>query len=138
MISNIHWSASAQTLDDQQKSMALIASLTAKNDWKSLKPELIRGLENGLTVNEIKEELVHLYAYVGFPKSIQGIQTLLDVIEERKASRIEDDWGMSLLPFKVLYQNMKGEKEFSRNLCKVHFQNQNLPISSFLQKLMYS
>ena len=85
--------AQEQKLDIQQQSIALISVLTAKSDWKNLKSELSKGLDNGLTVNQIKEELVHLYAYVGFPKSIMGLQTFISVLEERKANGITDNWG---------------------------------------------
>lgn len=83
----------AQELSKQQKSIASISALTAKSDWKNLKSELSKGLDNGLTVNQIKEELVHLYAYVGFPKSIMGLRTFLSVLDERKANGITDNWG---------------------------------------------
>ena len=83
----------AQELSTEQKSMAAIAVLTAKSDWEGLKPELSLALDNGLTVHQIKEELVHLYAYVGFPKSIMGLRTFLTVLDERKAIGIVDTWG---------------------------------------------
>uniref|UniRef100_UPI00262CADCD carboxymuconolactone decarboxylase family protein n=1 Tax=Fluviicola sp. TaxID=1917219 RepID=UPI00262CADCD len=47
----------------------------------------------GLTINEIKEILVHLYAYCGFPRSIRGLQTFMEVLNERKANGIEDTIG---------------------------------------------
>lgn len=55
--------------------------------------QLNKGLENGLTVNEIKEILVHTYAYCGFPRSIRGLQTFMEVIKERKAKGIADKEG---------------------------------------------
>src|SRR5690606_19693716 len=82
----------------KQQSIATIAALTAKGDWDNLKTGLSQGLDNGLTINEIKEELVHLYAYVGFPKSIMGLQTLLSVLDERKANGITDNWGKETSP----------------------------------------
>ncbi len=88
-----HYNIHAQELSNQQKSIASISALTAKSDWKGLKPELSKGLDNGLSINEIKEELVHLYAYVGFPKSIMGLRTFLAVLEERRANGIQDNWG---------------------------------------------
>lgn len=98
LISCISFQLKAQTLDKQQQSIATIAALTAKGDWDNLKTGLSQGLDNGLTINEIKEELVHLYAYVGFPKSIMGLQTLLSVLDERKANGITDNWGKETSP----------------------------------------
>jgi 4-carboxymuconolactone decarboxylase len=83
----------SETLSQQEKSIVAIASTTAKGDLVSLKPRLNEGLDAGLTVNEIKEVLVHLYAYCGFPRSIRGLITFMEVLDERKASGITDETG---------------------------------------------
>ena len=80
-------------LSQQEKSIISIAVLTAKGDLENLKSALKEGLEAGITVNEIKEILVHTYAYCGFPRSIRGLQTFMEVINERKASGITDKMG---------------------------------------------
>jgi 4-carboxymuconolactone decarboxylase len=51
------------------------------------------GLNAGLSINEIKEILVHLYAYCGFPRSIRGLQTFMTVLDGRKANGINDVKG---------------------------------------------
>ena len=43
--------------------------------------------------NRHKEVLVHLYAYCGFPRSIQGLVTFLSVVDERKEKGIKDEVG---------------------------------------------
>lgn len=91
-------SAQNNTLNAKQQSIVSIASLTAKGDLENLKPALVKGLEADLTVNEIKEVLVHLYAYCGFPRSISGLQTFLAVLDERKANGITDNWGKEASP----------------------------------------
>ncbi len=58
-----------------------------------MKSKLIGGLEAGLTINEIKEIVVHTYAYCGFPRSIRGLQTFMEVLEERKSKGIIDQLG---------------------------------------------
>ncbi len=80
-------------LSPKEQSIISLAALTAKGDLAQLKPELNNGLDTGLTINEIKEVLVHLYAYCGFPRSIRGIQTFMEVIDERKAKGINDKTG---------------------------------------------
>ncbi len=80
-------------LSQQEKSIISIAALTAKGDLENLKSALKEGLEAGLTVNEIKEILVHTYAYCGFPRSIRGLQTFMEVVNERKAKGITDKMG---------------------------------------------
>ncbi|MCU0338152.1 MAG: carboxymuconolactone decarboxylase family protein [Sediminibacterium sp.] len=81
------------SLSAKEKSIIAISSLTAKGDLNRLKTELNTGLESGLTINEIKEVLVHLYAYCGFPRSIRGLQTFMEVLNERKAKGVNDSLG---------------------------------------------
>ncbi len=75
-----------------------IAAFTASGDLAKLKSALIAGLDQGLTVNEIKEVLVQLYAYAGFPRSLNGISTFMSVLEARKANGINDTPGMEASP----------------------------------------
>jgi len=82
-------------LSGKQQKIVSISALTAKGDLEHLKPELNAGLDSGLTVNEIKEVLVHLYAYSGFPRSLRGLQTFMGVLDERKAKGITDKAGAS-------------------------------------------
>lgn len=81
-------------LSAKEKGIVSIASLTATGDLEELKVALNNGLEAELKVNEIKEVLVHTYAYCGFPRSIRGLQTFMEVIEERKAKGINDTIGV--------------------------------------------
>ncbi len=92
--------ATESNLSAKEKSIVTIASLTAKGDLVKLKTELNTGLEAGLTVNEIKEVLVHTYAYCGFPRSIRGLQTFMEVLNERKAKGIMDAPGSEATPIK--------------------------------------
>ncbi|RZM25593.1 MAG: carboxymuconolactone decarboxylase family protein, partial [Pedobacter sp.] len=71
-----------QELNDKQKSLVAISSLTAKGDITVLKTHLNKGLDAGLTISEIKEELVQLYAYCGFPRSLNAISAFMAVVEE--------------------------------------------------------
>jgi quercetin dioxygenase-like cupin family protein/alkylhydroperoxidase/carboxymuconolactone decarboxylase family protein YurZ len=80
-------------LDAKQESIAQISALTAVGDLDDLRGALEGGLEAGLTVNQIKEVLVQLYAYCGFPRSLQGINTFMSVLEAREERGIEDEMG---------------------------------------------
>ena len=86
------------TLNAKQQSIVTISAFTAKGDLKKLQTALNDGLDAGLTVNEIKEVLVHLYAYCGFPRSLQGINTFISVLEERKKKGIKDEVGRDAAP----------------------------------------
>jgi 4-carboxymuconolactone decarboxylase len=82
-----------QNLNKKQQAIIKISAVTAKGELSKLKMELNSGLDSGLTINQIKESLVHLYAYCGFPRSIRGLQTFMIVLEERRAKGIHDVIG---------------------------------------------
>jgi len=80
-------------LTPKQQSIITIAAFTANGDLEKLKNSLNIGLDAGLNVNEIKEILVHLYAYTGFPRSLNGLNTFSAVLSERQAKGINDTIG---------------------------------------------
>jgi alkylhydroperoxidase/carboxymuconolactone decarboxylase family protein YurZ len=98
----------SHTLTTKQQSIIAIAALTAKGDLSNLKKELNAGLETGLSINQIKEVLVHVYAYCGFPRSIRGLQTFMEVLNERKDNGINDVTGAEATP--VLEERSKYER----------------------------
>jgi alkylhydroperoxidase/carboxymuconolactone decarboxylase family protein YurZ len=85
-------------LSPKEQSIIAIAALTAKGDLPNLKTALNTGLDAGLTINQIKEVIVHLYAYCGFPRSIRGLQTFMEVLNERKSKGINDVLGAEASP----------------------------------------
>lgn len=98
-------------LNAKQQSIVTIASLTAQGDTERLKPALSAGLDAGLTINEIKEVMVHLYVYGGFPRSLRGLTTFMDVLEDREAQGIEDKAGDAAPPrLNDEYEYLRGER----------------------------
>lgn len=85
-------------LSKKQEKIITISAFTAKGELDKLKIELNAGLDAGLTVNEVKEVLVHLYAYSGFPRSLRGLQTFMTVLDQRKAKGINDNSGREVSP----------------------------------------
>ncbi len=88
----------SNALTPRQQSIVVISALTARGDLQKLQPALTAGLDAGLTVSEVKEVIVHLYAYCGFPRSIRGLQTLMSVLDERKKKGITDKMGKEASP----------------------------------------
>jgi alkylhydroperoxidase/carboxymuconolactone decarboxylase family protein YurZ len=82
-----------QTLNAKEQSLVTISGLTATGDLEDLRKALNAGLDSGLTVNEIKESLVQMYAYCGFPRSLNGINTFMSVLEDRRKRGITDVEG---------------------------------------------
>lgn len=89
----------AESLTPRREKIGTIASFTAKGEIPRLKRELYAGLEVGLSVGEIKEVLMQMYAYCGFPRSLNGIAAFMEVVDERSAKGIEDEEGRVPTPF---------------------------------------
>ncbi len=83
----------SDTLSAKQQAIPLIASFMAASDMPKLNTALNQGLDAGLTVSEAKEILVQLYAYAGFPKSLNALGELMKVVEARKQRGIQDAPG---------------------------------------------
>lgn len=85
--------AAAETLSARQQAIVLMASFGAASDMPRLNTAANQGLDAGLTIAEAKEILVQLYAYAGFPKSLNALGELLKVVEARKQRGIQDAPG---------------------------------------------
>lgn len=83
----------SEVLSAKQKAIPLIASFTASSDMPKLNAALAQGLDAGMTLSEAKEVLVQLYAYAGFPRSLNALAELLNVVEARKQRGIVDAPG---------------------------------------------
>ena len=80
---------------DQCPIIVAIASYTAIGDKDGLARSIVSGLENGLTVNDIKELLIQAYAYCGFPRSLTALGVFKEVLNNRISSGILDPEGES-------------------------------------------
>ncbi|MCM1176167.1 MAG: carboxymuconolactone decarboxylase family protein [Clostridium sp.] len=85
-------------LTPQQQSLSAIACLEAKGDIVKLETAIGNGFDNGLTVSQIKEALSHLYAYTGFPRSLNGLNALQRVIAAREAKGQATPEGVDASP----------------------------------------
>lgn len=83
----------AETLSARQQAIPLIAAFMATSDMPRLDAALNQGLDAGLTVSEAKEIMVQLYAYTGFPRSLNALGELMKVVEARKQRGIQDAPG---------------------------------------------
>jgi 4-carboxymuconolactone decarboxylase len=80
-------------LNPQQQAIAAIGAFTAAGRLPQLGEALTEGLDAGLSVNQIKEILVQMYAYAGFPRSLNGLGTFMALLEQRRADGITDPSG---------------------------------------------
>ena len=68
------------TLTERQKGLAACACLMAQGDLVRLEPAVRSALDSGVTINELKEAFSQLYAYTGFPRSLNALGVLNKVL----------------------------------------------------------
>ncbi len=85
--------ASPAPLTVQQAALIPVAAFAAIGDMPRLNAALEQGLDQGLTVSEAREILVQVYAYAGFPRSLNALGELMKVLQARVQRGIHDDPG---------------------------------------------
>ena len=88
------------SLTEKQQLVVSIASFTANGDLENLDRVVNQGLDAGLSVNEIGEIILQMYAYAGFPRSLNGVSVLTAAVAKRQAEGKRDNFGVEpdLLP----------------------------------------
>ena len=69
------------------------AALEARGDLPRLDTAIREALDGGVSVNKMKDAFAGLYAYTGFPRSLNALNTLEHVLSQRKSVGIIDDEG---------------------------------------------
>jgi 4-carboxymuconolactone decarboxylase len=87
-----------QSLSRKQQAIAPIGAALAQGDMPQLTAALNEGLDAGLSVNDAKEILVQLYAYAGFPRSLNALGQLMKVLDARKEKGVQDAPGRQAGP----------------------------------------
>lgn len=82
-----------ESLSARQQAIVPIAAFAASGDIGRLHAALQRGLDADLSVNELKEILVQVYAYAGFPRSLNALGELMKVLEARRQRGVRDREG---------------------------------------------
>lgn len=85
--------ASTTELDARQQAIIPIGAFAAAGNMDGLRQALNQGLDAGLSVAETREILLQVYAYAGFPRSLNALGELMKVADARKQQGIQDDPG---------------------------------------------
>ena len=83
----------SSALNPRQQATAAIAAFTAIGRMPQLRDALADGLNAGLSVNQINEILVQMYAYAGFPRSLNALGAFMALLEQRRADGTVDPAG---------------------------------------------
>lgn len=104
------------TLTSRQQHLVVIAGLEAKGDLENLATALNNALDDGLTISEAKEVLSQLYAYTGFPRSLNALNTLQSVINSRDAAGLATKPGVDPNPLPEDYDALQKGAEVQSTL----------------------
>lgn len=85
------------TLTTNEQHLVRVSTATATGNITALTKHLTAALDHGLEINKLKELLIQLYAYCGFPRSLNGLNALMSLVESRKAAGIQDEMGPEAL-----------------------------------------
>ena len=85
---------SQPVLDNKSKEVAAVASLITQGAMPQLTVHLNGELNTGCSINEVKEIILQMSVYCGFPRCINAMNALKEVLTERKAHDITDDEGI--------------------------------------------
>ena len=76
-------STAMENLTTKEENIVRAAAFAACGNQTDLKKALSDGLDSGVSVNEYKEVLVQVYAYCGFPRSLNALGTYMNLLAER-------------------------------------------------------
>lgn len=71
-----------EELSQRDRSLVTVAALIANGNAEQLSGHMQRALDNGLTETELKEVIIHLAFYAGWPRAISAIAVARQVFTE--------------------------------------------------------
>lgn len=119
---------------EQAAYMSAIACNEAKGDLVSLESAIHNGLEAELTVSQIKEALSQLYAYTGFPRSLNALGVLKNVVESRKSKDKRVIMGEDASPLGDEYDALKEGTRVQTQLTGKPFNYEFAPATDYYLK----
>ena len=114
--------------------MSEIACNAARGDQSKLGVAIRNGLRTGLTANQIKEALSQLYAYMGFPRSLNALGTLQKVLKEFDDNGEPYELGPEASPMSVGYDALKQGTEVQTRLSGQPFNYDFCPAEDYYLK----
>ena len=120
--------------NEQAAWMTAIACHEAKGDLMALESAVHNGLEAELTVSQIKEALSQLYAYTGFPRSLNALGVLQRVIGDRQAKGVKVIMGDDASPLSDDYDALKEGTRVQTELTGKPFDYDFAPATDYYLK----
>ena len=120
--------------EQQAAALSAMACHEARGDQSSLAIAINEGLDAGVTVSQVKEALSQLYAYTGFPRSLNALGTLQKVLQERKAVGKTSIEGKNATPLPRNYDALKQGTEVQTKLSGQPFNYTFCPAEDYYLK----
>ena len=118
---------------EQAACMSAIACNEAKGDLVALESAIHGGLESELTVSQIKEALSQLYAYTGFPRSLNALGVLQKIVNGKSSN---DKWeeGSEASPLPSDFDALKEGTRVQTQLTGKPFNYEFAPATDYYLK----
>ena len=118
---------------EQAACMSAIACNEAKGDLVALESAIHGGLEAELTVSQIKEALSQLYAYTGFPRSLNALGVLQKIVNSKSPN---DKWeeGSEASPLPSDFDALKEGTRVQTQLTGKPFNYEFAPATDYYLK----
>ncbi len=81
------------SLKSNEVAIGPVAAAAAVGNMPKLSLALGNALDAGSSINELKEVLVQLYAYVGFPRALNALGVFMKALEDRRVRGVKDEEG---------------------------------------------
>jgi len=102
-------------LDLKSKEIAVVAALTAMGTaLPQLKVHINGALNTGSSISEVKEVILQMTVYSGFPNCINSMNALREVLDERRERGINDEIGKQATVKPQSDRLRTGEQELSK------------------------
>lgn len=82
-----NWKQAQNNLTPKEQAFVAAAATAAVGNLPKLEAAFNQALNEGWTVNELKEMVLQLYAYTGFPRCLNASATLEKVVKARAQKR---------------------------------------------------
>lgn len=122
------------TLTARSRAFVAIAAREALGQADKTAEAVNAALDAGLTVSEVKEAFSHLYAYTGFPRSLNALGVLQRIVGERKAAGRQDIEGREASPLPKDYNALREGTAVQTQLTGQPYKYEYAPATDYYLK----
>lgn len=123
-----------KTLTARQRALVAVAAREAVGCPDRTVESVNAALDAGLTINEVREAFSHLYAYTGFPRSLNALGVLQGVAAERAAAGKQDSVGRDASPLPADYDALREGTAVQTKLTGQPYKYEFAPATDFYLK----